>query len=74
MPLVDCEHGEEIETIFEPTDDPYFYDLADRRGPKETLETLQEEEGWEKQGDREALEWKVHLCLPSSEDTTQVQK
>ena len=74
MPLVDCEHGEEIEIIFEPTDDPYFYDVADRRGPKETLETLQEEEDWKEQSDHASLERKVHLCSPFSEDTTPVQK
>ena len=74
MPLVDCEHGEEIETIFAPTDDPYFYDLADRRGPKETLKTLQEEEEWEKESDHAALEWKVSFGPRSSEDTTPVQK
>ncbi len=43
-PFVDCTDGAMAEVYFGPTDDPYFYDLADRCGPKFTL---QDEVAWE---------------------------
>lgn len=38
-----------VNVDFSPTDDPYFYDYADRRTPKYSLE---DEELWESEVDR----------------------
>ena len=38
QPFIDCEDGEEIQVAFVPTDDPFFYDLADRGSLKVPLE------------------------------------
>ena len=38
QPFLECADGESIEVIFAKTDDPYFFDLEDRRAPKITLE------------------------------------
>ena len=38
QPFLSCEDGERVEVIFSETDDPFFYDLADRRAPKITIE------------------------------------
>ena len=45
QPFLECADGENIEVVFSATDDPYFFDLEDRRVPKITLE---EEMEWER--------------------------
>ncbi len=37
-PFRSCSEGEVIEVSFSKTDDPFFYDVADRKGRKRTLE------------------------------------
>ena len=44
QPFLDCKDGEEIQVAFAQTDDPFFYDLADRRSHKISLE---DEMAWE---------------------------
>ena len=46
QPFLDCADGEKVEVIFSDTDDPYFYDLEDRRAPKITLK---QEIEWDRQ-------------------------
>ena len=46
QPFLDCQDGEEIQVAFAPTDDPFFYDLADRRSPSVALE---DELTWEEE-------------------------
>jgi len=46
QPFLSCEDGESVEVIFSDTDDPYFYDLEDRRAPKITLK---QEIEWDRQ-------------------------
>ena len=43
-PFFNCEDGDEIEVAFSPTDDPFFYDYADRNSHKISLE---DEMAWE---------------------------
>lgn len=37
-PFVACAEGQEVLVHFQQSDDPFFYDLADRRGPRATVE------------------------------------
>lgn len=37
QPFAKCEDGAQIVVEFVPTDDPYFYDVADRRRPKSSF-------------------------------------
>lgn len=44
QPFLECVDGEEVLVSFVPTDDPFFYDLNDRRGCRTTvLEDLEAE-------------------------------
>ena len=43
-PFLNCEDGDEIEVVFSPADDPYFFDYRDRCLPKISLE---DEVEWE---------------------------
>jgi len=46
QPFLKCADGESVEVMFSDTDDPYFYDIADRRAPKITIE---DEIEWDRQ-------------------------
>ena len=37
-PFLECQDGDEIQVAFSLSDDPFFYDLADRRSPDVPLE------------------------------------
>jgi hypothetical protein len=38
QPFAACSDGQEVLVHFQQTDDPFFFDLADRRGPRATVE------------------------------------
>ena len=43
-PFVACADGDVMEVRFQPSDDPYWYDFADRRMPKVSVDTDIEKE------------------------------